>query len=151
MSMIGKADQLLNDVREAALMPGDALQRGMVLGFKMQMADGRFQHVPKENILGLLEMTTDKTRDWYDEHRLSGPELIELIAEVASILPFDGVLSQKGNLAAALVSTYTKSLRPPEPSSGNSGDGGQKTSPDAESGGSYIKPTSAPNEESATN
>ena len=152
MSMIGEPDKLMDDIRETvASEEGDAMDRALSIGFKMSLSADRFRRVPKSTIVALLEMTTDKGRDWYDANPLSGPALLELIAEVASILPFAGVLSQKGNLAGALVSTFTESSDKSETSSGNGTDGGQKTSPDAESDGPYIKPAPAPTEEPATN
>lgn len=140
MSMIGEPDQLMDSIREAALSETDVLSRALSIGFKMSLSKGRFQRVPKSTIVDLLEMTTDKNRDWYAENPLSGPALLELIAEVASILPFAGVLSQKGNLAGALVSTFTESSEKSETSSGNGTGGGQKTSRDAESAGSSHAP-----------
>ena len=136
MSMIGEPDELMSSVREAAAGDGDVLQRALTIGFKMSLSKGRFQRVPKTTIVELLEMTTDKDRDWYAAHPLSGPSLLELIAEVASILPFGGVLSQKGNLAGALVSTFTRSSEKSEMSSDENGDGDPATSPGAESAGS---------------
>ena len=140
MSMIGEPDELMDSIREAALTETDAISRALSIGFKMSLSKGRFQRVPKSTIVDLLEMTTDKDRDWYEANRLSGPALLELIAEVASILPFAGVLSQKGNLAGALVSTFTESSEKSETSSGNGTDGDQTTSPDAESDGPSPAP-----------
>ncbi len=140
MSMIGEPDELMSSIREAATSDGDVISRALSIGFKMSMSKGRFQRVPKSTIVDLLEMTTDKNRDWYAENPLSGPALLELIAEVASILPFAGVLSQKGNLAGALVSTFTESSEKSETSSGNGTDGGQETSPPAESDGQSHAP-----------
>lgn len=150
MSMIGEPDQLMNDIREAATGDGDALERALSIGFKMSLSRGRFQRVPRSTIVELLEMTTDKNRDWYAGHPLSGPELLELIAEVAAILPFAGVLAQKGNLAGALVSTFTASSDTSEPSSGN-GDGSPGTSPDAVSDGYVNMPAASRSAETETN
>lgn len=152
MSMIGDPAKLMDDIREAVTSEdGDAIGRALAIGFKMSFGKGRFQRVPRSVIVDLLEMTTDKDREWYDANPLSGPALLELIAEVASILPFAGVLSQKGNLAGALVSTFTASSETSETSSGNGTGGDQKTSPDVESDGQYIKPAPVPSEESAPN
>ena len=151
MSMIGEPEKLFADIRESATAEGDAESRALGLGFKMSLSSDRFQRVAKHTIVDLLVMTTDKDRHWYDSNPLSGPALLELIAEVASILPFAGVLTQKGNLAGALVTSFTESSETPGPSSGNGTDGDQTTSPDAESDGPYIKHESAPTEESAPN
>lgn len=145
MSMIGEPDELMDSIREAALTETDAISRALSIGFKMSLSKGRFQRVPKSTIVDLLEMTTDKDRDWYEANRLSGPALLELIAEVASILPFAGVLSQKGNLAGALVSTFTESSEKSETSSGNGTGGDQTTSPDAESDGPSPAPVALRN------
>jgi hypothetical protein len=140
MSMIGEPDKLMDSIREAVATLPPGVERGLSIGFKMSFSSDRFRRVPKSNIVDLLEMTTDKDRDWYAENPLSGPALLELIAEVASILPFAGVLSQKGNLAGALVSTFTESSEKSETSSGNGTDGDQKTSPPAESAGRSHAP-----------
>ena len=151
MSMIGEPDELMDSIREAATSDGDAISRALSIGFKMSLSKGRFQRVPKSTIVDLLEMTTDKGRDWYAENPLSGPALLELIAEVASILPFAGVLSQKGNLAGALVSTFTESSERSETSSGNGTGGDQTTSPDAESAGPSPAPVALRKEAPAQN
>ena len=140
MSMIGEPDELMSSIREAATSDGDVVSRALSIGFKMSLSKGRFQRVPKSTVVDLLEMTTDKDRGWYAANRLSAPALLELIAEVASILPFAGVLSQKGNLAGALVSTFTESSEKSATSSGNGTDGDQTTSPVAESAGSSHAP-----------
>ena len=136
MSMIGEPDKLFADMRAVLNEPGDAESQGLAIGFKMSLGNGRFQRVPTHTIIDLLTMTTNKSRHWYETNPLSGPALIELIAEVASILPFGGVLSQKGNLAGALVSTFTRSSEKSETSSDENGDGDPTTSPGAESAGS---------------
>ena len=135
MSLIGEPDKMLDEMRAVLSEPGDVVSHGLTLGFKMSLAKGRYQRVPKDDILDLLEMTTDKDRAWFAANRLSGEALLELVAEVASILPFGGVLSQKANLAGALVTSFTGSSEKSETSSGNGGDGDQKTSPGAGSAG----------------
>ena len=145
MTLIGEPEELMDSIREAALKETDVMSRALSIGFRMSMSRGRFQRVAKADIIDLLEMTTDKDADWFEEHKLPAADLLELIAEVASILPFAGVLSQKGNLAGALVSTFTTSSETSEKSSGNGTDGDPETSPDAESAGRSSPPVALRN------
>ena len=147
MTLIGQPEELMDSIREAALKETDLMSRALSIGFRMSMSSGRFQRVAKADIIELLQLTTDKDADWFEEHKMPAADLLELIAEVASILPFAGVLSQKGNLAGALVSTFTTSFEKSETSSGNGTDGDQATSPDAESGGPLHAPVGLRNTE----
>ena len=151
MSLIGEPDRLMNDIRKVASTPSSEQGNLISIGFTMSLSRERFQRVPKSDILELLEMTTDKDRAWFTENKLSGPDLLELIAEVASILPFVGVLTSKGTIAAHLVNSFIESSATSEQSSGNGADGAPETSPDAESAGYLSLPTSAPSAESVKN
>ena len=151
MGIIGEPDKLLQQIREVAETEDTIAGRLSAFGFKMSINQDRFRRMSKRDIIDLLVIATDKDAAWFDTHRLSGPDLMELIAEVASILPFAGVLPQKGVVAALLVKSLMDTSSEPETSSGNGTDGDQMTSPDAESDGSYIAPSAAPTEESATN
>ena len=137
LRLIGNPDALLGDLR--GLLTDETLdpvERASALGRKMSLNEDRYEEVPDEDILTLFELTTDKDAAWFDEHDLSGPATEQLIAEVASILPFAGVWVQKGDQAGAIVTTYLQRVTEvAATSSGNGADGDQPTSPSAESDG----------------
>ena len=136
LRLIGNPAEMLDDLRELVLNESDPLKRALKLGSLMQVKNDRFEDVPDEDIIELLEIVTDKDAAWFDAHPLSGPGLERLIAEVASILPFDGVWVQKGEQAGAIVMPYLAKFSTTAAKSSESGaDGAQTTSPGAESSG----------------
>ncbi len=142
LRLIGNPDALLGDLRELLLDDSmDPVERASALGRKMSLNEDRYEEVSDEDILALFELTTDKDAAWFDEHDLSGPATEQLIAEVASILPFAGVWVQKGDQAGAIVTTYLQCVsEAAATSSGNGADGDQPTSPSAESSGARPAP-----------
>ena len=137
LRLIGSPDELLEDLRALLLDESiDPVERASILGHKMALNESRYEDVSDEDILTLLELTTDKDAAWFESHDLSGPALERLIAEVASILPFAGVWVQKGEQAGAIVHPYLQRLTEAvATSSGNGADGDPATSPSAESAG----------------
>ena len=145
MSLIGNPDELVQSVSEAVSQPGSPVAKAFSAGLRMSLGQGRYNRVPKADIIDLLTMTTDKDADWFDEGHLDGPQTLELVVEVSAMLPFDGVFRQKGELAALLVRSFSSPSTPPAKSSGNGADGGQTTSPDAESSGPSHAPVALRN------
>jgi len=140
MSLIGNPDELLESVADAVSRPGSPVAKAFSAGLRMSLGQGRYSRVPREDIIDLLEMTTDKSAAWFDEGHLSGPQILELVVEVSTMLPFDGVFRQKGELAALLVRSFSAPSTPSAKSSDSGADGGQTTSPDAGSAGPSHAP-----------
>ena len=135
LSLIGNPDELIDSVADAVSRPGSPVAKAFSAGLRMSLGQGRYNRVPKADIIDLLTMTTDKDAAWFDEGHLDGPQMLELVVEVSAALPFDGVFRQKGELAALLVRSFSPPSTPSATSSDSGADGDPTTSPDAESSG----------------
>lgn len=135
LSLIGNPDELLESVTEAISRPGSPVAKAFSAGLRMSLGQGRYNRVPRADIIDLLTMTTDKDAAWFDEGHLDGPQTMELVVEVSAMLPFGGVFRQKGELAALLVRNFSAPSTPSATSSDNGADGDRTTSPGAESSG----------------
>ena len=61
LRLIGSPDELLEDLRALLLDESiDPVERASMLGHKMALNESRYEDVSDEDILTLLELTTDK-------------------------------------------------------------------------------------------
>lgn len=94
--------------------------------------EAEIEALDRAGIVELLALVTDRDAEWYERDDLSFDDLMELLQEIASVLPFGPVFAQRGRASMAFVSALYSRLSDSTPSSPESADGDGQISADVD-------------------
>lgn len=134
LGLIGDPNALIDDLMAMADAGTDSVDM-RAMSLKGMVSRSRVLEASPEEIIELLTLTTDKDAVWFEDHRISGPEMDELLAEVADVIPFDSALGMKGRQMLAFIGSFTRGSAQSAESSEPDSDGPPATLPVAGSSG----------------